>query len=117
MANKKKVLVVDDRKSSLSTIKGCLSRDKKYVVFAAHTVDEALDILENQEVDLVISGLHSSSGLLSELRNWDTSLPVIFTGSSGEDDESSAICGDPASSLIPKPFRKESLLRAVQTAL
>ena len=120
MARKKRILVVDDDKETVNLIRTILTHEKKYEVVSANTAEEALELLENESVDLVISDLMmpgmSGTELLSELHNWDGGLPVIFVSGHGKDkDWTDAVKGE-ARALISKPFRKDVLLKAVQKA-
>jgi CheY-like chemotaxis protein len=118
VARKKKILVVDDDKETVSLIRSILTHDKKYEVCTAGTAEEALQLLESESVDLVLSDLSmpgmSGAEFLSELRNWDGALPVIFVSGHGKDKDWSAAVQGEASAMIAKPFRKETLLKAVQ---
>ena len=120
MAHKRKILIVDDDAETLSLLKGFL-RHEKFDVIEAVCAEEALDILESQEVDLVISDLKMSGmngvDFLEELREWDMEMPVIFISGWGNDDEWLKAMRSSASAFIEKPFRKETILQAVQKAL
>lgn len=120
MPAKKRILVVDDDRDALALIHGFLAGEKKYDILTARTAEEALDKLEKQEVDLVISDLRmpgmSGTDLLRELRDWDGTLPVIFVSAWGKDREWEEASRDPACQLVSKPFRKEALSKAVHKA-
>lgn len=120
MANKKKILVVDDDISCLGLLKRILKHEK-FEVYDALSGEEALDILENQTVDLVISDLRmpgmSGVELLDELREWDGEIPVIFVSGWGKEKDWLQAVRANASALIEKPFHKDVLLKAVHTAL
>ncbi len=92
-----------------------------FQVIEASSGEEALQLLESEKVDLVISDLKmpgmSGADLVNELREWDTTLPVVFvSGWAKEKDWLDAIRTH-ASAMIPKPFRSQAILSAVQKAL
>src|SRR5438477_202792 len=92
MAQKKKrILVVDDDKDIVVLLKSILTKEKKYDVLTALAAEEALNILENENVDLVMTDLKmpgmTGAEFLSELRNWDTDLPVIFVSGAAKDED------------------------------
>jgi DNA-binding NtrC family response regulator len=94
---------------------------EKFEVVEALCAEEALDMLENQEVDLVISDLkmNGMSGIdfLSELREWDMNIPVIFVSGWGKEKDWQEALRSKASALIEKPFSKDAILKAIQKAL
>lgn len=120
MGSKKKILVVDDEPATLSLVRSIL-RHEKFDVLEALSGEEALEILENETVDLVISDLRmpgmSGVELLDELREWDGSLPVIFISGWGKEKDWLEAVRANASALIEKPFRKDVLVKAVRRAL
>ena len=119
MARKKKVLIVDDEPAVLSLLRTVLKQGK-FEVVEARAADDALNLLEHESVDLVISDIRmpgmSGIELLDELREWDMDLPVIFISGKGTDREWAQAVQSSASALIEKPFKKEALLKAVQKA-
>jgi two-component system NtrC family response regulator len=122
MAQKKKrILVVDDDKETVALLKNILTKEKKYEVLTALAAEDALSLLESENVDLVMTDLKmpgmTGAEFLSELRNWDGGLPVIFVSGCAKDDDWQEAIRDQASALISKPFRKETILKAVSKAL
>ena len=120
MKRKEKILIVDDEPETLQLLKKFLNHEK-YEVIEAINAEEALDILENREVNLVISDLRmpgmSGAEFINELREWDTELPVIFmSGWAKEKDWLEAIHSH-ASDFISKPFTKDAILKAVHKAI
>ena len=119
MPSKKRVLIVDDEAGVLSLLNTILTKNK-FEVLEASSADTALDMLEHETVDLVISDITmpGMNGLefLEEVREWDMELPVIFV--SGQDSSrarAKAVSG--ASAIVKKPFKKDALLKAVHNAL
>ena len=120
MAQKKKILIVDDDAGVLALLRTILKREK-FSVLESRSADGALELLEHESVDLVISDLKmpGMSGIefLDELREWDMDLPVIFVSGKGSERDWSGAIRAGASVLVEKPFKKETLLKAVHKAL
>ena len=120
MAQKKRVLVVDDDIEVPRLIRLMLKREKLEVIEAL-CAEEALDILENESVSLVISDLKmpgmSGVNFLAELREWDAAIPVIFVTGYGKEKDWDRVFRYNASAIIEKPFRRETILKAVRKAL
>ena len=119
MPRKKRVLVVDDEAEVLSLV-GTILKKSRFEVLKAASADPALDLLEHEEVDLVISDITmpGMSGIefLEEVREWDMALPVIFlSGQDSSRQRAKAVAG--ASALITKPFKKDTLLKTVHKVL
>ena len=119
MPGKKRVLIVDDEAGVLSLLNIILTKNR-FEVLEASSAATALDMLEHESVDLIISDITmpGMNGLefLEEVREWDMELPVIFV--SGQDSSrarAKAVTG--ASAVVEKPFKKDTLLKAVHKAL
>ena len=120
MSQKKRLLVVDDDIEVPRLIRQML-RQEKFEVIEALCAEEALDILENESITLVISDLKmpgmSGVDFLAELREWDTAIPVIFVTGWGKERDWDRAFRYNASAIIEKPFRKETILKAVRKAM
>ena len=119
MPGKKRVLIVDDEAGVLSLLNLILTKNR-FEVLEASSADSALEMLEHETVDLVISDITmpGMSGIefLEEVREWDMDLPVIFV--SGQDSSKARAKGIAgASALIAKPFKKDTLLKTVHKVL
>ncbi|OGR82696.1 MAG: hypothetical protein A2901_08270 [Elusimicrobia bacterium RIFCSPLOWO2_01_FULL_54_10] len=119
MPRKKRVLVVDDDIGILALLRAILKKD--FEVTEARTADSALEMLEHEAVDLVISDMKmpGMSGLefLHEVREWDMELPVIFVSGRDGGKSKDTAAGTDASAFIQKPFKKETLLKTVRQVL
>ncbi len=120
MNKKDKILVVDDDPDALNLMRVMLQHSG-YQVMTSGTAEEALEMLERWEADLVVSDvcMPGMSGLdfLNELRDWDTRLPVVLvSGASKGKDWEEAACGQ-ATAMISKPYRKETVLKTIRKAL
>lgn len=116
---KAKVLIVDDDHATLDLLRMILQKDK-YEVMLATTAEEGLQTLESWNADLVITDLKmpGMDGLefLSELRDWDTELPVILLSASANLKHLNG-ASHLATAIISKPFKKDALLKAVRKAM
>lgn len=117
----KRVLVVDDSPVILRGIKAMLEKD--YEVLAAISGTQALQILKEERVDLilmdyempVLSGIETVEKIYSneELKN----IPVVFlTGMNRMEYVSTALKLNPKGYLL-KPVQRERLLSTVEEVL
>jgi len=117
MLNKKRILIVDDEADILSVLRILLTKNK-FEVLEASSANAALDLLENESVDLVISDIvmpgMNGREFIKEVRQWDMELPVIFI--SGKDNISKKDLGN-TSAFIEKPFSKDTLLKTIHKVL
>jgi DNA-binding NtrC family response regulator len=95
--------------------------DRGFRVIGASRGPEALDRLAEGPVDAVITdlrmpGMHGDE-LLAELRARDRSLPVVMITAFGSIESAVGAIKAGAHHYIAKPFRMESLLSAVESAL
>lgn len=115
------ILVVDDEGSLRDTFHFFLSREGYEPVLTVETFKEALSILRNQSIDLVLSDivLEGSSGidLLKQTRRLGIDCPfIIITGFPDVDTAAEAVRLG-AFDYISKPIDKETLLKSVKLAL
>lgn len=119
MNRKAKVLVVDDDHATLDLLRMILQKDK-YEVMLATTAEEGLQTLESWNADLVITDLKmpGMDGIefLSELRDWDTELPVILLSATANLKSLNG-ASHLATAIISKPFKKDTILKAVRKAM
>ena len=107
------VLVVDDDRGLLSIIEGILSKD--YEVTLAASGPEALKVLDNRSVDLVLldimmpemDGLEVCAAIKGNPVTKD--LPVIFLTGMEEDDAEEKALDAGAADFISKPIRARIL--------
>lgn len=115
--NKKKkftILIVDDNPQICHLISGLLVYE--YNLFTAHNGDEALAILEVEQIDLVISdvimpnmsGLELCSSLKTDINT--SHIPVILLTAKGELEQRIEGIEAGADSYIPKPFHPKHLM-------
>ncbi len=118
--HKKKILVVENDRRTLDQIHKILEHERVDLLESL-SAEDALDVLEREEVHLVICNIQmpgmSGTEFLNELHNWDSELPVILTSTeSSEKDWEEAMHAD-AIALISRPIRRELLLKAVHKAI
>jgi DNA-binding response OmpR family regulator len=112
-----KLLIVDDNKEILSTLKDFFIK-KRYEVFSASDGLEGLKLLETEEqgFDLVITDLVmpniSGVGLIAIIKKKFPSLPVIAITGWGEHPEALATESQ-ADKVLSKPFELSELDKAI----
>ncbi len=113
------VLVVDDEKDIVSALKIYLTSDG-YNVLTAYNGREALEILDNNEVHLVLMDIMmpETDGLtaVTKLRE-KYNMPVIFTTAKSEDTDIIIGLNLGADDYITKPFNPVELLARVKSQL
>ena len=120
MTHKKRVLAIDEDAKTLEFIRKTLEHEK-YDVVESLSAEDALEILEREEVSLAICSVHmsgmSGTEFVSELHSWDTDVPVILISDNGKEKEWRDAFQAEASAFVSKPLRRETLLKAVHKAL
>lgn len=115
------ILIVDDEESIRMTFERFLKREGYSIVVTASSIEQALNALELRDFDLVISdivlGKDRGSDLLRKMRAKGINCPVVMiTGYPNLESASEAVRLG-AFDYIPKPVKKESLLRFTRQAL
>ena len=115
-----RLLIVDDEKSIRITTQSFLAT-QGYDVVAAGSANEALAMLDQMPVDVVLSDIlmpgKSGIDLLHAIRaRHDTLQVILMTGEPGLDSASAAL-RDHAFDYLPKPLDKTTLLSAVRRAV
>lgn len=115
------VLVVEDNEDLLRMLKKILSHD--YRVRTAYNGQEALEIVENEHVDLIVTdimmpvmdGVEMTRRLREDKRH--ENCPVIMLTAKRDDDDRAAAYRVGANAYITKPFNTSVLLARVQNLL
>lgn len=115
-----KILVVDDEKSIRVTLRKFLT-DAGYEVTVAEDVDEALKVLADNDVDVVVTDIimprATGVDLLKSIKNMSSRSQVIMmTGEPTVETASQAVRMD-AFDYLPKPVGKDRLLNIVGKAV
>jgi len=120
VSKREKVLVVDDAVDTLELLQRNLTA-RRYQVFTAGAVAEAVKLLEDTTVDLVITDLKMPGGSGYDLiRHVRENLPdtevIMITGYATVDGAVQAVKSG-AEEYLAKPFTDEELFAAVRRAL
>jgi DNA-binding NtrC family response regulator len=114
------ILIVDDDQSLCKVLKGLIEK-AGFGVVVAHDVDAALSIIDEQDLDLIITDLKmpgkSGMELLSECRVRKPAVPVIMITAYGNIDDAVAAIKQGAYDFITKPFDEDELLNGIKKAL
>lgn len=114
-----RILLVEDDKSIVENLSAFL-RDEGFAVESTSTQDEALNLVEHKEFDLVLLDISLSQGngfaVCSGIKA-SKDIPVIFLTASG--DEYSVVAGLDmgADDYINKPFRPRELISRIKSVL
>jgi len=115
------VLFVDDEKSICSALKRSF-RKSPYIVYEANSGEQALSLLEDNDVDVVISdqrmpGMNGTQ-LLTIIKNQYPSIGrVMLSGYSDFDALTDAVNEANIFRFLPKPWNDETLLQTVGDAI
>ncbi len=117
---KTKILIIDDEKSIRITIKEFLLNEG-YGVFATENYDEALKIINTENVDIILTdivlGDKTGIDVLRKVNEKRLNCPVVlFTGYPNIESASEAVRLG-AYDYLTKPVEKEALLHIVSMAL
>jgi DNA-binding NtrC family response regulator len=116
----RKILIVDDEPIARDNLAHILKKDG-YVPLLAENGEQALDILRQEEVDLVLTDLRMKGldgmAVLSEAKNlWPSTEVVVITGYASVDTAVAAM-RQGAYHYVSKPFKIEELRAIVEKAL
>ncbi|MBI5557121.1 MAG: sigma 54-interacting transcriptional regulator [Deltaproteobacteria bacterium] len=115
------ILVVDDEESLRLTFKMFLSREGYGPVSVASSYDEALELLEKQHFDLIVSDIvmEGSSGidLLRRVKEMGRKCPVVMVTGYPNINSAAEAVRLGAFDYLAKPVKKDNLLRTARMAL
>lgn len=114
------ILVVDDEEPVRALLARLLAPEN-HTVIGASTADEALRIVEQERVDLILLDLHmpgdyDGEQLLYLLRDRGDNVPIIVV-SGWVDDEATVNRPDCVHAVLKKPIDRLTLLQTVRDAL
>ncbi|MFQ3598426.1 MAG: sigma-54 dependent transcriptional regulator [Chloroherpetonaceae bacterium] len=117
-----KLLIVDDEKNTRDALSDGLVKPDERQVFTAETPKEAMKILNEEEIDLVLTDLKiqepdSGVRLLKEIKKYDPNIVVIVMTAYGSIDTAVEAMKLGAYDYIQKPFRMSEIRRLIQRAL
>ena len=114
------VLIVDDEKNYPHILSAVLE-EEGFEALAAHSGQEALDILEDADVDLVLTDMKMPAmggmELLERIKAKELDIPVIMMTAHGTVDKAVEAMQKGAYTYILKPFDNERLVIYVNKAL
>lgn len=117
---KEKLLIVDDERGILETLSEILS-DEGYFVFQAETAEEAFNIIEKEEVDLVFLDvwLPGMSGIdaIKQIKERYQELPVIMISGHANVEMAVKAVKIGAFDFLEKPLSIERVILTVERAL
>ncbi|MGH9869252.1 MAG: sigma-54-dependent transcriptional regulator, partial [Candidatus Polarisedimenticolia bacterium] len=116
----KSILIVDDDKD-LRSILGDILGDEGYQIVLADSGEQALERLERQHVNLVLTDLKmpgmSGQQLFEACSRRFPSLPVVILTAHGTVDEALGMIREGAYDYIAKPYNTQDLLMRISRAL
>ena len=114
------ILIVDDEKN-YPTILSAVLKEEGFETFTANSGPEALQILENSDVDLVLTDMKmpvmDGIELLEKVKMKDPKLPIIMMTAYGTVEKAVEAMQKGAYNYILKPFDNERLVIYVNKAL
>lgn len=114
------ILVVDDEEPICTLLTRILIRED-YQVITANDVEQALGILSERSVDLILLDLHmpgpyAGEELLFLLRDRGDEVPIVIV-SGWVDDEATQNHPDCVHAILKKPIHSDSLIATVRQVL
>jgi len=114
------ILVVDDE-PNYRLILSELLKDEGYEVFTADSAEQAMPIIRETDLDLIITDMRmpgiGGMELLSETKIFDPDLPVIMITAFGEVEKAVAAMQRGAFNYLTKPFNNDELLVSIKKAV
>ena len=114
------VLIVDDEKN-YPLILSAILEEEGFETFTANSGHDALEILSNTDIDLVLTDMKMPSmdgiALLERIKDKDQDLPVIMMTAYGTVDKAVEAMQKGAYSYILKPFENDQLIVYVNKAV
>lgn len=121
MASLPTVLFVDDETSILKSLQRLL-QDEPWSCHYVASAAEALDFLESQTVDLVVSDVQMAGmnglALLAKVRKlYPGTVRLFLTAFSRQEDVAQALSNGDVQQIIPKPWIDQELKEVIRSAL
>ena len=114
------ILVVDDEPNYLIVLSELL-RDENFEVYTAPGTDEAMSIVKEVDLDLVITDMQmpgkDGSVLMHEVKSHNEDLPVIIITAYAEVEKAVAAMQAGAFSYLAKPFSNDELIATISRAV
>ena len=114
------ILVVDDEPNYLIVLSELL-RDENFEVYTAPGTDEAMAVVKEVDLDLVITDMQmpdkDGSVLMQEVKDHNSDLPVIIITAYAEVEKAVAAMQAGAFSYLAKPFSNDELIATISRAV
>lgn len=113
----KKILVVEDDNTIHKIIEDILKKEH-YIVISAYSGTEAISIIENDNIDLILLDL-MLPGINGEyiVKKVNKTIPIIVISAKTSSADKATVLLDGANDYITKPFEKIELLARIQVQL
>lgn len=116
-----RILVIDDEVDMLMLLRMIIEDNTGYAVETTNNASEALKMLRETSYHLVVTDLKMPGidglELFREIRQIDPRLPVIIITAYASEASAEEAARLGAANFITKPFRKNSILFAIEKAL
>ncbi len=120
--NKVSILIVDDELDICEMVAEIL-KDENYNAIIASSYDEAVKIIKNENINLVITDIWMNNNtkagleLLTFSQNYNSLIPVIMMSGHGNIETAMQAAKNGAFDFIEKPFKAERLILLIEKAL
>jgi response regulator RpfG family c-di-GMP phosphodiesterase len=116
-----KILFVDDEKQMLTALNRVF-RGKTYTVFMANSAQEALEILENETMDIIVSDMRmpemdGATFLAKTVDLYPASRRILLTGYSDQESTVRAINEGQVHQYIMKPWDNDALKATIDSEI
>jgi DNA-binding NtrC family response regulator len=116
-----RILIVDDELDMLVLLRMMIEDSTEYEVETTNNPSEAIKILKEKDIDLVISDLKMPGmdgiELFDELREVSPDVPVIIITAYGSLELADEAMKKGVADFITKPFRKDNILFTISRVL
>jgi len=117
----KTILVVDDEVDMLFLLKTIIEDNTDYIVETTNSPVEAVALMEEQEIDLVVTDLKmpvmDGMDLFEAFNKFKPNVPVIIITAYGSQATANEALKKGVADFITKPFRKDSILFTIKRVL
>lgn len=116
-----RILITEDDNVSALLLKKALEKNNHEIVGVAATGEEALNFLDENEVDLVMMDINLGGDLdgikTTEIINEKYDIPVVYLTASSDEDTLQKIAGTNPSAYVIKPFNIRELNMMIELAI
>jgi len=119
--NKEQMILVVDDEPNYRIVLSELLNDEGYTVFTADSAQQAMNIVKDTDLDLVLTDMRMPGKdglqLLSEIKSFNSFLPVIMVTAFAEVDKAVTAMQEGAFNYLTKPFKNDELLISIKKAI